>query len=224
MTTPEVLGLDPLDPKILEAATSKRLPTDMLMDPKGRWVPKSIIKDIDLQEDELVNEIANAAEKTAQILSDSKRRMIEDVRAFLSLSAEKYGVKLEGEKGNVTLSSYDGAKRVQISVADRVAFDHRVQAAKALVDECLKEWTQGSRDEVRMLVTEAFQVDAKGKINVERVLHLRRLDFKDEKWQRAMQAINDSIITESTATYLRIYKKGPDGKHRAIELDWSKVQ
>lgn len=203
--------------------TTTAIPENMLVDAKGRWVPKSLIKPLDLMRHELVVERAKKAAAVHDILTSFKRESLETVRAFLDLSAQEFGTRIEGEKGNVTLTSYDGQYRVQLAVSDRVGFNERLQVAKKLVDECIAEWAEGSRVEIRVLVNDAFQVDKKGAINTERVLRLRQLEIDHPVWKRAMQAIGESIVTESTCTYIRFYERVQDDKYRAIELDLSRV-
>ena len=91
---------------------------------------------------------------------------------------------------------------------------------KALIDECVQEWSQGANDNMRVLVNHAFQTDKEGKINTGRVLALRRLAIQDEKWQQAMQAIADSMQTASTKPYIRFYERmDATGEYRPISLD-----
>jgi hypothetical protein len=35
------------------------------------------------------------------------------------------------------------ALKIQRNIAEHIVFDERLQAAKQLIDECLKEWTEG---------------------------------------------------------------------------------
>ena len=58
-----------------------------------------------------------------------------DVQAFVELSAEQYGAKLGGIKGNVTLTSYDGKYKIQRAIAEYLHFDERLQVAKELIDD-----------------------------------------------------------------------------------------
>ena len=143
-----------------------------------------------------------------------------DVAAFVQLSAEQYGAKVGGNKGNLTLTSYDGRFKVQRSIAETLVFDERLQAAKELIDECITEWTEGSRDELKALINDAFQVDKEGRINTGRVLSLRRLKINDDRWQRAMQAVSDSLQVAGSKAYLRIYvRRDGDGKYEPVSLD-----
>jgi hypothetical protein len=165
-----------------------------------------------------VREIVGKSLDLANIVAGFKNQAIEDVKAFIDLSLEQYGVKVGGQKGNVTLMSYDGEYRVLIAINDRITFDERLQAAKSLIDECIKEWTQGARGELRVLIDNAFAVDKAGKINTGRVLGLRRLEIVDEKWNRAMQAIADSIVITESKEYIRIYRRNKEGEYDLISL------
>lgn len=105
-------------------------------------------------------------------------------------------------------------------MADNIAFDERLQAAKALIDECLHEWTEGARAEVITLINDAFRVDQAGNIRTGSVLALRRLQIDDERWQRAMQAIGEAVQVVSTKAYVRIQERvGDTDQYRSIPLD-----
>lgn len=204
---------DPSDP-------TRQPPGEGLFDAKGRWVPLRLVKDVDLARHELVLELVERARAMSAQLADFKRDVMRDVAAFVELSAEKYDVHLGGHKGNVVLTSYDGRYKVVRAMADRLTFDERLQAAKALIDECLVEWTADSPAQIRVLVDHAFQVDKAGKISTERVLGLRRLEIDHEKWQRAIRAIGDSIQVASTTAYVRFYERvGESEEYRQIPLD-----
>lgn len=188
-------------------------------DAAGRLIPVSMIKEIDLARDELVTDLAQRAEAMHAGLREFKRRVFDDLRAFIDLSAEQYGVALGGRKGNVTLVSFDGQYKVQLAVAERMVFDERLQAAKALVDECIVAWSETSRAEIKVLVNAAFQTDQEGRINTGRVLGLRRLDIRDPKWQLAMTAIGESLQVASSKEYVRFYKRIAGNEYAPIPLD-----
>lgn len=200
------------------------IPAGYRKDAQGRLVPESLIGPIDRMRDDLVLELVKGAEAASASLADFKQRAFADVAAFVSLSAEKYGIKRGGSKGNVTLYSYDGMYRVTVAVADHMVFDERLKAAKHLIDECIIDWSQGSRDEIKVLVQSAFDTDKAGKINVGRVLELRRFDIKDEKWQAAMLAIGESLQVVGSKSYVRFYKRvGDTDRYEAIPLDVAAV-
>lgn len=200
------------------------IPDGFMMDAKGCLIPENMIKPIDRTRDQLVKELAQQARMVSDGLREFKDRVFSDINAFVQLSAEQYGVQLGGKKGNLTLYSFDGSYKVQVAIAEYMVFDERLQAAKQLIDECITDWSQGSRDEIKVLVQAAFQTDKEGKINTGRVLALRRLDIKDEKWQTAMTAIGESLQVVGSKEYVRFYERiGNTDQYRSISLDIAAV-
>lgn len=198
---------------------TEAIPAGYMKDAQDRLVPVESIRQIDRERDSLVNEIVNQAKGLAGTIATFKAKTLQDVQAFVELSAEKYNAKLGGRVGNVTLSSFDGRYKVVRSIDEHQVFDERLQAAKALVDECITEWSAGSRAELRTLINGAFQVDKQGRLNVNRILSLRRLDIADERWQQAMTAIGESLQTVGSKPYLRIYERQTDGGYKPLPLD-----
>ena len=147
-----------------------------------------------------------------------------DIAAFVELSAEQYGAKIGGVKGNVTLYSFDGKYKIQRAISEHMQFDERIQAAKSLIDECLQEWTEGSRSEIKTLIERAFDVDKEGNLNTNKILALRRVDIQDDRWKRAMDAISESVQVVGSKSYIRIYERiGESDQYRAISLDMAGV-
>jgi hypothetical protein len=190
-----------------------------MQDSQGRLVPIGLISDLDKLRDQTVREITERAIKMQEQLSAFKERIKDELLAYLTLSFERYGKKWGGPKGNVTLTSYDGTYRLILSIDKVIFFDEQLQIAKLLIDECVIRWSRGSRDEIRILVSDAFQVDKGGSVNVARILGLRRLEIQDAKWQQAMEAIGNSIQISGKKEYLRFYKRDENGKYQRIPLD-----
>jgi hypothetical protein len=200
------------------------IPAGHRKDHRGRLVPEQQIKPIDLARDELVHEIVGKARALSAALLAFKRATFDDIAAFVDLSAEQYGVRLGGTKGNVSLVSFDGRYRVLRAIAENITFDERLKAAKALIDQCLNEWSEDAAPELKVIVQDAFRVDQEGNIRVQQVLALRRLAIEDERWLRAMAAIGDAIQVLGTKSYIRVYERvGETQQYQAIPLDLSSV-
>ncbi len=203
---------------------NNQIPEGFRRDAKGCLVPESMIKPIDRTRDELTKDLGVRAKQMSATLREFKTAVFNDINAFIDLSAEQYDVKLGGKKGNLTLYSFDGAIKVQVAIAEHMVFDERLQAAKHLIDECIIDWSQGSRDEIKVLVQSAFDTDKEGKINTGRVLGLRRLDIRDEKWQMAMKAISESLQVVGSKEYIRFYERiGSSDQYQPISLDIAAV-
>lgn len=201
-------------------------PAGYLADSAGRLVPIETVRPVDIERDKLVLEIVEKAKALNAAIAQFKGAVFGDIEAFVELSAEQYGVTLKGAagKGNVSLASYDGRYKVQRAVAESISFDERLIAAKALIDECITDWSAGSRPEIHALINNAFQVDKAGKINTGRVLGLRRLEITDERWQAAMRAIGEAVQVVGSKSYVRVYERiGDTEQFRAIALDVASV-
>ena len=204
--------------------TEKTIPPGYWEDANGNLIPESKVKDIDKLRHQVVTDLCDQAEDIRQALQSFKAHAMAEVLAFVSTSMEQYGVRSGGEKGNVTLLSFDGRYKVVRQMQDKLSFGEQLMAAKALIDECVHAWAEGANDNIKALVNHAFQTDKEGKINTSRVLGLRRLDIRDAKWQQAMQAIADSIQTASTKPYVRFYKRNDaTGEYNSINLDVAAV-
>ena len=200
------------------------IPAGYWRDGEGRLIPENMVKPIDRARDDLVRELVGKAKAASAVLADFKAKAFGDIGAFVGMSGEQYGVKLGGVKGNVTLLSFDGRFKIVRQIQEHLVFDERLQAAKQLIDECIQTWTEGSSDEIKALINDAFQVNKEGKINTARVLGLKRLNINDEKWLRAMQAIADSVQVAGSKPYIRIYERvGDTDQYQPISLDVAAV-
>lgn len=189
----------------------------------GHLVPDDLIKPVDKLRDDVVLDIVERARKLRQVMVSFKIEAMGQIENFVDLSANEYGVEFGGAKGNVLLTSFDGRYQVRRAVGDHRVFDERIQAAKALIDECVIEWSDGASNNLRALVEHAFRVNKQGRIDVNQVLSLRQLDIDHPKWNEAMEAIADSIQVTGTSQYLRIYQRQSNGKYEQISLDMSGV-
>lgn len=201
--------------------TTSPLPGNFRVNAKGHWVPETEVKDIDKLRDDTVQAIVRHAQGVQMQLKAFKTQAFADIGTFMQLSAEQYDVKWGGEKGNVSLISYDGKYKVLLAVADRIAFGEQIHIAKQLVDECIHAWSDGSNSKIQALIEHAFQIDKQGRINTARVLSLLSLKIEgDEKWERAMEALKDSIQTVSSSKYIRLYERvGQSDQYEQISLD-----
>lgn len=191
---------------------------------KGELTPISMIKASDLLMDETVRKLIRRAAELSAELAVFKAECFAELQAFNDLLAQEYEAKRGGAKGNVTFNTFDGLQKVSVQVADRLVFGPELQIAKKIVDECLLEWAKGGRDEIRAIVMRAFRVDKEGQVNRTELFGLLNLEIEDARWQRAMQAIRDSMRVDGTKAYVRFHtKSAPEAEPRAVSLDIAKL-
>jgi hypothetical protein len=194
-------------------------PKGYMRNSKGGLDPVELVKDIDKMRDALVKGIVTQTMRTSKDLKELKKQMVNDIKSFVARSAKKYGVKLGGQKGNMSFLSYDGEYKVTVAASENIVFDERLHVAKKLIDECIKGWTKGAASELQVLVSDAFYVGKEGKINTQRILGLRRLNINDPKWKKAMDAISESVQISGSKSYLRVYHRNTSGEYDLINLD-----
>ncbi|AMK10884.1 MAG: DUF3164 family protein [Pseudodesulfovibrio sp.] len=188
-------------------------------DAKGNLVAPENVRESDKLADEVVRDLFAEAKNINAALVAFKQKALDDIRTHLALVVEKYDVKLRGKKGNRVLSTFDGSIKVTINIQDRIRFGEELVAAELLINECMAEWTHDANPNLRTIVEKAFQADSEGKISVYRVLDLLRLQIDDERWRKAMKAIQDSIRVIDSKEYVRIYTRDENGEYQALSLN-----
>ncbi len=201
------------------------IPAGYWQNAQGALIPVDMVKPIDRARNDLVHELVQKANELSQLMAKFKTSAFADIAAFVDLSLEQYDTNVGGKKGNLTLYSFDGRYKVQRAIQEHLQFDERLQAARALIDECLADWTAGAAPELKAIVANAFNTDKAGNISTSRVLGLRRLDIKDERWLKAMTAIGEAVQVVGSKAYIRVYERVGDSEmYRSIPLDIAAVQ
>lgn len=195
-----------------------------MQDGKGGKIPVSLIKPVDQLIDQTVRTIMGYAVPLSDQVRRFKEHTFDDISALEAILVEKYDARLGGAKGNKTLMTHDTLFKITVQVADFVTFGPELQIAKGLIDECLNEWAAGARDEIRTIVTRAFNTDKEGQINRAEVFMLLRLEISDPRWKRAMEAIRDAMRVVGSKTYVRCYRRAAiDAPWEAVTIDLAKA-
>lgn len=153
--------------------------------------------------DELVRKEFGFAFAISDQVARFKAHVIGNLEAFDALMAQEYNVKVGGEKGNRTYTSFDGLYRIEIKVQPRIAFGPEMVSAKSLFDECMREWSSDTPAELRSIVTNAFDVDREGAINRTNVHILLNVESSDARFQEGQRALRDAMYVISSKEYVR---------------------
>lgn len=216
--------MTPFEPAPIPPATVDVGGKPFMYDNKGSLVPVDLVKPQHKLEDQTVREIMGYAVALSDQVARFKAHVFDDIGAFEALLAEQYDSKIGGAKGNKTLMSHDGLFQIKVQVADSITFGPELQVAKQLVDECLNEWAADARQELRAIVTRAFNTDKEGQINRSEIFMLLRLEIEDERWQRGMTAIRDAMRVVGSKTYVRCYQRAThDAPWEAVTIDLAKA-
>ncbi len=197
------------------ASTPPSIPTGVfelngksyMTDDRGAHVPVSQIKAQELLQDETVRRIFHYGEPLSAQIGRFVQHTFDDVDSFKAILDQEYGVPRGGKKGNLTLTSFDGLRKVEVAKADLIDFGPSLNQAKALVDACVADWSSEAGEQLQALVTRAFNVENGGLANRGALLSLLRFEITDDRWKRAMDAVRDAIKVRETKRYIRLYKR-----------------
>ncbi|QIE87361.1 DUF3164 family protein [Pseudomonas nitroreducens] len=200
------------------------IPAGYRKDALNRLVPEAAIKPSDLLRDKVVLVAVEKAKLISEMLAEFKRETFGEIETLEQISAEQYGVKFRGQKGNLTLTSFDGRYKLMRANQDLIEFNENLQSAKELIDECLREWTEHAHPGLQVVINDAFRVDRSGQLRTSRILGLRRHNIDDPRWNRAMEAIGDALQVNGSRSYIRLYERvGDSDQYEAINLDLAGV-
>lgn len=198
----------------------------------GHLVPKDQVRELDLLRDDTTRRIAAKWLDLHQQMKALKAEVFADINDHVRIAGDKYDVTLGGDRGGVSLSTFDASIKIVRSVADSITFTEEIEAAKALIEVCLDRWSAAAEtpdgaagvQNLRAIAGRAFAKNRQGNLKKNDVLDLLRSDINDPDWKKAQLAIRDSIKVTGTSTYIRLYQRtGATGQYVAIPLDLAAV-
>jgi hypothetical protein len=191
-----------------------------LINSRGFQTPISEIKAQDLLKHDLVTELTEQAKAQSKAHEDFKKKVFSEVNDLISLVAHEYDVTIGGAKGNVSLTSFDQKKRIQVGIADQISFGSEIDIAKQLITEVIEDELADTSSFIAQLMRDAFEADKQGQYNKNRILALRKYrdSNKSDKWGNAMKALDEAIICSNSKTYITFQERNIQGAWVQIPL------
>lgn len=190
----------------------------MMRDAKGDLVPVKYVSAFDKLRDHHVNKIINHGRK---IRTQLEGFMIESIRLMNEVAAQK---ESHGDKGNLSVSSFDGLLRVSIRQRYNIFFDSRVREARdkmfAYVDSVLARVKVEDAQALRVILQEAFRVGSNNMLSTSKVMALIRMDIKNADWKAAQEVLKAALTPQKGKQYLMLETR-LDSNHdyQSIRLD-----
>ncbi len=201
----------------------KSIPAGYMENGLGHLVPVANVSELDKVRDETVRVLVEWAEEMGRSVAAFRATAANRVAAFCELSAQEFGADLGGEKGNVTLTSYDGSMKVVRARADQITFTEAVRVTRELCFRCIAKWSEGANANLATVVRRSFEADKNGHLSAAKILSLRTYEIKDDPdWDAAMDALDRAIQVVGSRQYVRFYRRGPDGRYAQVGVDCGK--
>lgn len=196
------------------------IPEGYMQNSRGDLVREENVKELDKIMNQAAIDLAEQAKAIHMQLAKFKRQALDDVRDLIQIAGEKYDKKLGGEKGNTTITSFDGRYRIQRTFAERISFGLELKATEALFEDYLDSVTASVDGDVRALIKGAFKTTRGDNLRTAELLRLLKIEIKHPAWVKACEALKDSLTCDGTTVYIRVYERVNNGEsYRQIPLD-----
>ncbi|MBH04011.1 MAG: sulfate transporter [Xanthomonadales bacterium] len=201
-----------------------QIPAGYMEDSAGRLVPESKVRESDKLRDDVARRLSERAMAINAALRQFKIDALAELEDLVEIAAERHDVKIGGDKGNLSIITFNGRYKVERAYADRITFTEEIKIAKKAIDDCITRWSEGANDNIKVLVDRAFRTDRQGNMRSQAVLELLRYDIDDPEWETAMDALRESIQVSGTAVYVRVYTRCEEtDRYEAIPLNLAAV-
>ena len=197
---------------------SKPVKERTLTDAQGREIPVKVLHTEIVEKDAAVKKAMDCAMKLQERIIADKQKLIQTIESYLNEAARRNNLEW---KGNALLISFDEKYRVEMRFREKIQFGIELQLAKQKIDECIKAWSADSNDNLKAIVSDAFQLDKHGQLARYRIFALRRFKIKDPVWKEAMELIDKAILVTSTKQYISFAVRDEAGNYNKIVLNFS---
>ena len=189
------------------AETVQPPPAGYWLDARGNLIAERNVSMVERDVNDVVLLVHGYGEALSEQMARFREHTLSDVMALCVRIVDEYGGKIGGRKGNITLVSFDGTKRVVLAQAERIAVGPQIIAAQAIIEECIETWSERGNRNLRALVDGAFKSDATGKVSVTQLIRLKNVHIDDARWRSVQAAISDALTPAGKAEYIRLYRR-----------------
>lgn len=191
------------------------------IDLNGNEVPAQYVPKLDKDRERVTLKHLARAKKLSEQLEKFKTELLEECDAVYEQMLTDNNVPGKG-KGGFSISTFDRAAKIEISVQERIEFDDLISVAHEKIKLYLADKMQGVDADLQQIITQAFET-RKGRMDVKRILGLFRLKINHPLWLEAMELIKNSITRNNSKRYARIWEKDANGEYKNIELNFSSI-
>lgn len=199
------------------------VPEGFIAGPHGTLHPIDNVQPADLARDKLVRGLLEGAHSLSGVMGNYRTDAMREIESFVAKAEKKFGVKHGGDKGNLTLLSFDGREKVVVQIGSQYVFNEKFGIAQKLIYQCLDAWTEGANKNIVAVIQDAFKKDDDGNAIPARIMGLKKLKINDTVWRRAMKALDESVQISARKPYLRFYRKDDHEEWVHVALDMAKI-
>ncbi len=175
--------------------------------------------------DKKVNEMVSQAQAWHDNLADFKKRCFEFFDEMRE-DAANYGDIRKNTKGGFQLRASDTGKRIALIRNVKHSYDERADMAIGLIKEFLEEKIKKRDKATYTLVARLLEKNKQGDLEPSRVAGLLKIrdNYTDEKWQKAMQLLEESYHQRDVSMNIEFSTQDEYGKDQPVVLTFSSIK
>lgn len=212
---------------LFKAAHNKKAQNEgFLIDQAGRHCPMSIVSEIDIARDALVNELVDKAIEINLQLTEFAQQSLAEVQTFCDLSATESKTSITIGKSGVTLPAYNGLRAVKLVKSPRFVMTEKIAVAKQKIDELIKKRGLEIDSFIKDMALDAFSPGPSGQVSISKLIALKNRDYKNyPEWPDIKKALDEAIKEVGRKTYITFHRRTDiNSPLEQISLTISKVK
>lgn len=185
-----------------------------MIDHKGRQVPLSIIPKHTLERDALVKQLFAEAKSFSDKKYDFYSAMFHAVENFQMEAATRHNVKIGGEKGHITLTSYDGHIQIVIDINRKIQFNEMLGASLEKAAKIVHKHAENGTPFIKSIAN--WLIDGWDVKNLPafKLMMLVHANIDDQEWPEVRKMLEESYDFVAGNKCLNVYQIDQNGKHR----------
>jgi hypothetical protein len=192
-------------------------------DSRGNEIPAKYVPEHEKKRDLFVEKIMEKVEKLENTMRVLKGEIQHQIQLYIEELAADNKVS-DNWKGNLMLTNFSGTQQIEVDIHDLIRYDERLVVAKQLIDNYLMEKCAG-QDELRLIVSQAFNIDKKGNVNQYMLKRLCKLDIKNPEWQKAITLIKEAECVNTSKQYIMFkQRENPKAAWDTLNLNFSSIE
>lgn len=200
---------------------------ETIRDAQGNEINVKLLQPHLVEKERVVRKVVRMANELSAMIEQYQTRMLEQVLNYLNGVADNYG---EAWKGNAVLRTLDESQEVELSYAQLVTYDEKLQIAgeviRGWIDGKLKkvkdEGVRNILEQVSSIAKDALSIESGKRPDRKKIVKLKKFEFTGEpEWEKAMQLISESERLTGTKKYMQFRTKDEQGKVIPIKVNFS---
>lgn len=198
---------------------------DLIKRPDGSYVRLSEQSTRTQLSHELTLKLFPMGEEAHDGLVELKKLALLELRAHRDMMFTDHGLKIMGKEGGFSVRTVCGTKFIRLEVSKTLGLGPEIEVAQRIIEQFFELELEGSSDVIQEFVSGHFKLNAKGRLNTAGILSLKRkYSYKHPLWLQAMDAIDEAVINDDHAIYVRFYNVDTKLKvEDRVKLNFSEV-